>query len=106
MRTRRIILATLAVADVMARLVLGLPGAFAVLGSVAIVGIPMCLAFMVADAVPWRREQFVASAAGLVGLPMALLIPSWGWVAAVAVVIAQVLAWPRHTAGAGTPAPA
>jgi len=106
MRTRRIILAALAVADVMARLVLGLPGAFAVLGAVAIVGIPMCLAFMVADAVPWRREQFVASAAGLVGLPVALLIPSWGWVAAVAVVIAQALAWPRAATGGTLPAPA
>lgn len=106
MRTRRIILIVVALADVLARLVLGLPGAFAVLGLVAIVGIPMCLAFMVADAVPWHRDQFIASAVGLVGLPVALLVPQWGWVAAIAVIAAQAIAWVRHTAGAGTPAPA
>ena len=103
MRSRRIILAVVALADVLARLVLGLPGAFAVLGLVAIVSIPMCLAFMVADAVPWQRDQFIASA---VGLPVALLVPQWGWVAAIAVIAAQAIAWVRHTAGAGTPAPA
>ena len=106
MRSRRIILAVVALADVLARLVLGLPGAFAVLGLVAIVSIPMCLAFMVADAVPWQRDQFIASAVGLVGLPVALLVPRWGWVAAIAVIAAQAIAWVRHTAGAGTPAPA
>ena len=106
MRSRRIILAVVALADVLARLVLGLPGAFAVLGLVAIVSIPMCLAFMVADAVPWQRGQFIASAVGLVGLPVALLVPQWGWVAAIAVIAAQAIAWVRHTAGAGTPAPA
>jgi len=105
-RSRRIILAVVALADVVARLVLGLPSAFAVLGIVAIISIPMCLAFMVADAVPWRRDQFIASAVGLVGLPVALLVPQWGWVAAIAVIAAQVLAWGRHQAGAGNPAPA
>lgn len=106
MRARRIILAVLALADLVARFVLGLPGAFAVLGAVAIVGIPMCLAFMVADAAPWRRDQFIASAVALVGLPVALLAPQWGWVAAVVVIAAQALAWVRRAAGAGCPAPA
>ena len=62
MRTRRIVILVLAIGDLIARFVLGLPGAFAVLGTVAIIGIPMCLAFMVADAVPWQRDQFIASA--------------------------------------------
>ncbi len=103
MRTRRIILVVLAIADVLARLVLGLPAAFGVMGAVAIIGVPICLAFMVADAVPWQRDQFVASAAGLVGLPVALLIPSLGWLATVAVVIAQVLAWASATPPARAP---
>ena len=102
MRTRRIVLLVLAVGDLVARFVLGLPGAFAVLGTVAIIGIPMCLAFMV----PWQRDQFIASAVALVGLPMVLLIPVWGWVAAIAVIIAQIMAWWGSNAGAGAPAPA
>ena len=106
MRTRRIVLLVLAVGDLVAWFVLGLPGAFAVLGTVAIIGIPMCLAFMVADAVPWQRDQFIASAVALVGLPMVLLIPVWGWVAAIAVIIAQIMAWWGSNAGAGAPAPA
>ena len=106
MRTRRIVLLVLAIGDLVARFVLGLPGAFAVLGTVAIIGIPMCLAFMVADAVPWQRDQFIASAVALVGLPMVLLIPVWGWIAAIAVIIAQIIAIGRSAAGAGVPAPA
>lgn len=106
MRTRRIVLLVLAVGDLVARFVLGLPGAFAVLGTVAIIGIPMCMAFMVADAVPWQRGQFIASAVALVGFPMVLLIPVWGWVAAIAVIIAQVMAWWGSNARAGAPAPA
>ena len=96
----------MALAAVIARLVLGLPAAFGVMGAVAIIGVPMCLAFMVADAVPWRRDQFIASATGLIGLPVALLLPGWGWLAAIAVVLAQAVAWPRGAAGAGGPAPA
>lgn len=92
MRSRRIILGVLALAVIVARLALGLPAAFPVLGLVAIVAIPLCLAFMVADAIPWRRDPFVASAVGLVGLPLALLIPVWGWIAAVVVIAAQVIA--------------
>ena len=57
MRTRRIVLLVLAVGDLVARFVLGLPGAFAVLGTVAIVGIPMCLAFMVAEECQQRRSH-------------------------------------------------
>ncbi|MEI7520644.1 MAG: hypothetical protein WCK40_04785 [Thermoleophilia bacterium] len=106
MRTRRIVILVLAVGDLIARFVLGLPGAFAVLGAVAIIGIPMCLAFMVADAVPWQRDQFIASAVALIGFPMVLLIPTWGWVAAIAVIIAQIIAWWGTNAGAGVPAPA
>ncbi len=106
MRTRRIVLLVLAVGDLVARFVLGLPGAFAVLGTVAIIGIPMCMAFMVADSVPWQLDQFIASAVALVGLPMVLLIPAWGWVAAIAVIIAQVMAWWGSNARAGAPAPA
>jgi hypothetical protein len=106
MRTRRIVLLVLAIGDLVARFVLGLPGAFAVLGTVAIIGIPMCLAFMVADAVPWQRDQFIASAVALVGLPMVLLIPVWGWIAAIAVIIAQIIALGRSAAGAGMPAAA
>ena len=106
MKSRRIILAVVALADVVARLVLGLPSAFAVLGMVAMISIPMCLAFMVADAVPWRRDQFIASTVGLIGLPMALLVPQWGWLGAIAVILAQALAWGRQQAGAGRPAPA
>ena len=79
----------LAAADLVARLALGLPGAFPVLGIVAIVGLPMCLAFMVADAVPWRRDAFIASLLGAVGLPLALQ-PTWGWVGVVVALLAQV----------------
>jgi hypothetical protein len=90
---RRVILAVLGIADVVARLVLGLPAAFGVLMMVAIIGVPLAAAFLAADCIPLRRGHAVASAVALVGLPLALLVPVWGWVAAAAVVAAQVAAW-------------
>ena len=103
MRARRAIIAALAVAALVGRLVLGLPTAFPVLGLVAIVGVPVCLAFMVADAIPWRRDSFIASTAGLVGLPVALLLPVWGWTATIVVIAAQALAWPALTSRGRAP---
>jgi hypothetical protein len=88
-----VILAVLGIADVVARLVLGLPAAFGVLMMVAIIGVPLAAAFLAADCIPLRRGHAIASAVALVGLPMALLVPVWGWVAAAAVVAAQVAAW-------------
>lgn len=93
MTYRRVILAVLGIADVVARLVLGLPAAFGVLMMVAIIGVPLAAAFLAADCIPLRRGHAIASAVALVGLPMALLVPVWGWVAAAAVVAAQVAAW-------------
>ncbi len=93
MTYRRVILAVLGIADVVARLVLGLPAAFGVLMMVAIVGVPLGAAFLAADCIPLRRGHAIASAVALVGLPLALLVPVWGWVAAAAVVAAQVAAW-------------
>jgi hypothetical protein len=93
MTYRRVILAVLGIADVVARLVLGLPAAFGVLMMVAIIGVPLAAAFLAADCIPLRRGHAVASAVALVGLPLALLVPVWGWVAAAAVVAAQVAAW-------------
>ena len=93
MTYRRVILAVLGIADVVARLVLGLPAAFGVLMMVAIIGVPLAAAFLAADCIPLRRGHAIASAVALVGLPLALLVPVWGWVAAAAVVAAQVAAW-------------
>lgn len=93
MTYRRVILAVLGIADVVARLVLGLPAAFGVLMMVAIIGVPLAAAFLAADCIPRRRGHAIASAVALVGLPLALLVPVWGWVAAAAVVAAQVAAW-------------
>lgn len=93
MTYRRVILALLGIADVVARLVLGLPAAFGVLMMVAIIGVPLAAAFLAADCIPLRRGHAIASAVALVGLPLALLVPVWGWVAAAAVVAAQVAAW-------------
>jgi len=90
---RRVILAVLGIADVVARLVLGLPAAFGVLMMVAIIGVPLAAAFLAADCIPLRRGHAIASSVALVGLPLALLVPVWGWVAAAAVVAAQVAAW-------------
>jgi hypothetical protein len=90
---RRVILAVLGIADVVARLVLGLPAAFGVLMMVAIIGVPLAAAFLAADCIPLRRGHAIASAVALVGLPLALLVPVWGWVAAAAVVAAQVAVW-------------
>ena len=93
MTYRRVILAVLGIADVVARLVLGLPAAFGVLMMVAIIGVPLAAAFLAADCIPLRRGHAIASAVALVGQPLALLVPVWGWVAAAAVVAAQVAAW-------------
>lgn len=93
MTYRRIILAVLAIADVVARLVLGLPQAFGVMALVALVGIPLSLAFLAADCVPMRRWHAVASGAALVGLPLALLIPTWGWMLTAAAGVAQAFPW-------------
>ena len=93
MTYRRVILAVLGIADVVARLVLGLPAAFGVLMMVAIIGVPLAAAFLAADCIPLRRGHAIASAVALVGLPLALLVPVWGGVAAAAVVAAQVAAW-------------
>lgn len=93
MTYRRVILAVLGVADVVARLALGLPEAFGVLSLVALVGIPVSAAFLAADCIPMRRWHAMASGVGLVGLPLALVIPTWGWIIAALVVVAQVAAW-------------
>ena len=93
MTYRRVILAVLGIADVVARLVLGLPAAFGVLMMVAIIGVPLAAAFLAADCIPLRRGHAIASAVALVGLPMALLVPVWGWIAALVVVVAQAVTW-------------
>ncbi|MBL6633675.1 MAG: hypothetical protein ISP32_04675 [Thermoleophilia bacterium] len=93
MTYRRVILAVLGLADAVARLWLGLPEAFGVLMLVAVVGVPLSAAFLAADCIPLRRGHAVASGVALVGLPMALLIPVWGWIAALVVVAAQAVAW-------------
>ncbi|MDA3005047.1 MAG: hypothetical protein O3B97_00110 [Actinomycetota bacterium] len=93
MTYRRAILAVLGLADAVARLWLGLPEAFGVLMLVAVVGVPLSAAFLAADCIPLRRGHAVASGVALVGLPMALLIPVWGWIAALVVVAAQAVAW-------------
>jgi hypothetical protein len=93
MTYRRVILALLGAADVVARLALGLPEAFGVLSLVALVGIPVSAAFLAADCIPMRRWHAMASGVGLVGLPLALVIPTWGWIIAAFVVAAQVAAW-------------
>jgi len=90
---RRIILAVLGIADVVARLALGLPGAFPILMMVALLGVPLSAAFLAADCIPLRRAHAVASGVALVGLPLALVIPVWGWIFALAVVLAQAAAW-------------
>jgi len=90
---RRVILLVLAVADVVARLVLGLPAAFGVLMIVTLIGIPLSAAFLAADLIPVRRVHAIASGVALVGLPLALIIPTWGWIIALAVAGAQVTAW-------------
>lgn len=93
MTYRRVILAVLGLADAVARLWLGLPEAFGVLMLVAVVGVPLSAAFLAADCIPPRRGHAVASGVALVGLPVALLIPVWGWIAALVVVAAQAVAW-------------
>jgi hypothetical protein len=90
---RRVILSVLGAADVVARLALGLPEAFGVLSLVALVGIPVSAAFLAADCIPLRRWHAMASGVALVGLPLALVIPTWGWTIAALVVAAQVAAW-------------
>ena len=93
MTYRRIILGVLGTVDVIARLWLGLPGAFPVLMMVALIGVPLSAAFVAADCIPLRRAHAIASGVALVGLPLALVIPVWGWVVALAVVLAQAAAW-------------
>lgn len=93
MTYRRIILGVLGTVDVIARLWLGLPGAFPVLMMVALIGVPLSAAFGAADCIPLRRAHAIASGVALVGLPLALVIPVWGWVFALAVVLAQAAAW-------------
>ena len=93
MTYRRVILLVLAVADVVARLVLGLPAAFGVLMIVTLIGIPLSAAFLAADLIPVRRTHAIASGMALVGLPLALIVPTWGWIIALAVAGAQVAAW-------------
>jgi len=39
------------------------------------------------------ERSTIASGVALVGLPLALVIPVWGWVFALAVVLAQAAAW-------------
>jgi hypothetical protein len=90
---RRVILAVLGLASAAARLALGLPEAFGVLMIVAVIGVPLSAAFLAADCIPMRRDHAIASGIALVGLPMALLVPVWGWIAALVVVAAQVVAW-------------
>jgi hypothetical protein len=90
---RRVILAVLAVADVIARLWLGLPEAFGVLMLVAVISLPLGGAFLAADCIPMKKWHALASGVALVGLPAALLLPIWGWVIALAVAAAQVAAW-------------
>lgn len=93
MTYRRIILGVMGTVDVIARLWLGLPGAFPVLMMVALIGVPLSAAFVAADCIPLRRAHAIASGVALVGLPLALVIPVWGWVFALAVVLAQAAAW-------------
>ena len=93
MTYRRIILGVLGTVDVIARLWLGLPGAFPVLMMVALIGVPLSAAFVAADCIPLRRAHAIASGVALVGLPLAVVIPVWGWVFALAVVLAQAAAW-------------
>ncbi len=93
MTYRRVILAVLAVADVIARLWLGLPEAFGVLMLVAVISLPLGGAFLAADCIPMKKWHALASGVALVGLPAALLLPIWGWVIALAVAAAQVAAW-------------
>lgn len=93
MTYRRVILAVLGIVDVVARLALGLPGAFPILMLVAIIALPLAAAFLAADCIPMRRDHAIASGVALVGLPMALLVPVWGWIAALVVVAAQAVAW-------------
>lgn len=93
MTYRRVILGVLGVADVVARLALGLPGAFPVLMIIALIGVPLSAAFLAADCIPLRRAHALASGVALVGLPLALLIPVWGWLFAIAVALAQAAAW-------------
>lgn len=93
MTYRRVILAVLGMAAVVGRLWLGLPEAFGVLMIVAVISLPLAAAFLAADCIPMRRDDAIASGVALVGLPMALLIPVWGWIAALVVVLAQAVAW-------------
>lgn len=93
MTYRRVILGVLAVADVIARLWLGLPNAFGVLMIVAVIALPLGAAFLAADCIPMRKWHALASGVALVGLPMALLVPTWGWIAALVVAVAQGAAW-------------
>lgn len=93
MTYRRVILGLLGLASAVARLWLGLPEAFGVLMIVAVVGVPLSAAFLAADCIPLRRSHAIASGVALVGLPMALLVPVWGWIAALVVVLAQAAAW-------------
>ena len=93
MTYRRVILGVLGVADVVARLALGLPGAFPVLMIIALIGVPLSAAFLAADCIPLRRAHALASGVALVGLPLPLLIPVWGWLFAIAVALAQAAAW-------------
>lgn len=93
MTYRRVILGLLGLVAAVARLWLGLPEAFGVLMIVAVVGVPLSAAFLAADCIPLRRGHAIASGVALVGLPMALLVPVWGWIAALVVVAAQAVAW-------------
>ena len=99
MTYRRVILGLLAVADVVARLWLGLPNAFGVLMIVAVIALPLGAAFLAADCIPLRPWHAVASAVALVGLPAALLLPVWGWVIALLVAAAQPAAWALSRGG-------
>lgn len=93
MTYRRVILGVLAVADVVARLWLGLPEAFGVLMLVAVISLPLGGAFLAADCIPLRKWHALASGVALIGLPAALLLPVWGWIIALLVAAAQAAAW-------------
>ena len=93
MTYRRVILGVLAVLDVVARLLLGLPEAFGVLMLVAVIALPLGGAFLAADCIPLRKWHALASGVALIGLPAALLLPVWGWIIALLVAAAQIAAW-------------
>ncbi|MBM3635239.1 MAG: hypothetical protein FJW99_08185 [Actinobacteria bacterium] len=59
---------------------------------VALIGVPLSAAFLAAGCIPLRRAHAVVSGVALVGLPLGLMIPVWGWIVALVVVLAQVAA--------------